>query len=68
MPLQVQTILFPMDEWSLQECRKWLKEHGFKAAVDKKGNHYRFRQSDPKPKARYATKTLPNGIQLVLSS
>lgn len=67
MPSQVQSILFPKPRWNLERSRSWLHRHGYKyGKVDKKPHSFRFRQAPPNPRKGYATKTLPNGVRLVL--
>jgi len=67
MPGQVQTVLFPKDEWSIAEAVAWLTEHHYRHhKVDITEHHLRFRQMTPMKGGRYATVTLPNGVELVL--
>lgn len=52
-----QTFLFPKDEWTPTTARSWLRANGYHYDdMDPKGNHYRFRQFDPKSCLSYGTK------------
>jgi len=64
---KVQTILFPKDEWTITEAKVWLDEHHYKNnSLDITEEHYRFRQMTPMKGGRYITKTLPNGVEIVI--
>lgn len=46
--MEVQSILFMKSDWTLKDCKKWLKEHKFsKSKVDETDDYYRFRQKNP---------------------
>jgi hypothetical protein len=64
--LQIQSVLFKRPEWKLTECKKWLKKHGFKTDVDKKPEHYRFRQLDPELFNKYRTKKIGDNIEFII--
>lgn len=62
----LQTILIPKSKFTYHEALLWLvKHHYIHRKVDITEHMYRFRQMDPLPDRRYATITLPNGIELV---
>jgi hypothetical protein len=43
-----QSIIFPKDKYTVEEARKWLKNHGKShGKVDTTDNYHRFRQFDP---------------------
>ena len=45
---EVQTVIFPKEDWSVATSKRWLREHGFKAStVDETSNFYRYRQKLP---------------------
>jgi hypothetical protein len=62
----IQSVLFKRPEWKLTECKKWLKKHGFKFDVDKKPEHYRFRQLDPELFSKYRTKKINDNIEFII--
>ena len=62
----IQSILFKRPEWKLTECKKWLKKHKYKYDVDKKPNHYRFRQFEPTLFKHYITKKIGDNIELII--
>jgi hypothetical protein len=63
----VQSVRFPKNKFSIEECKQWLKDHHFKhGKVDKHGNFYKFRQTDPSEFTNYVTKVLNNGIELII--
>lgn len=45
----VQTLIFPKSKWdSLEECKKWAKDHGYKYGdVDETEDSWRMRQREP---------------------
>ena len=62
--VQPQTFLFPRGEWTKAQAKTWLEAHDKKhGKVDTKGDHYRFRQFDPKVcrAGRYGTKVWKSG-------
>ena len=63
---KIQSILFKRPEWKLTECKKWLKKHGYKTDVDKKPEHYRFRQLDPEMFEKYRTKKIGDNIEFII--
>ena len=67
----VQSVVFPKRMFSLRESKRWLIKHNYRTSfygkgVDETENTYRFRQAAPSSLSDYRTKTLPNGVQLVL--
>jgi len=63
---QIQSVLFKRPEWKLSECKKWLKKHGFKTSVDKKPEHFRFRQLEPEMFNKYRTKKIGDNIEFII--
>lgn len=44
---------FPMDQWTRDQAKTWLKRNGYKLGeLDVTRNFYRFRQTDP---AKYSS-------------
>lgn len=71
MTMKLQTILIPRRNFTLRAAKAWIRKHGFRLTffgkpVDITTNYYRFRQSDPVQHAKYFTKVLPNGIELIM--
>jgi hypothetical protein len=62
----IQSVLFKRPEWKLTDCKKWLKQHGFKTDVDKKPEHFRFRQLEPEMFNKYRTKKIDNNIEFII--
>lgn len=63
---EIQTVLFPRDEWNEASSRSWLLAHGFRAdKVDHAPGFLRWRQKPPRMGAKYWSKTLANGVHLV---
>lgn len=59
----LQSIVFRRAEMTLKEAYDFLRRHNYKHdKVDITPNTYRFRQHDPVPDARYATKDFPGGF------
>ena len=64
---RVQTVLFPKSKFSIASAVEWLSNHHYKHKDVDLGDHYlRFRQHTPVAGTRYITKTLPNGVELVI--
>jgi hypothetical protein len=64
---ELQSILFPKSKFSVTEAVEWLKGHQYKYhKVDTGDKYLRFRQREPIHGGRYRTKTLPNGVELVI--
>jgi hypothetical protein len=64
---KVQTVLIPRQDFTLQEAYDWLEDHHFgHRKVDITDDYFRFRQIQPIHGGRYVTKTLPNGIEIVI--
>jgi hypothetical protein len=63
----LQTVLFPKSKFTIAQAIQWLKAHEMKYHKVDTGDHYlRFRQMEPPTGGRYRTKTLPNGVELVI--
>ena len=59
--------------FSLKQAKKWLSKHNYVTSfygkgVDETLNTYRFRQKAPSQLTDYRTKTLPNGVELVMGN
>ena len=64
---KVQTILVPRHDFTLQEAYDWIEDHHFgHRKVDITEDYFRFRQMTPMQGGRYVTKTLPNGVEIVI--
>lgn len=56
---QVHSVVFPQNEWTLEQAVDWLHQHRYKAPkVDFEANTMRFRQIPPWKFKRFATKTV----------
>jgi len=56
---QVQSVVFPQDQWTLDQAVKWLYSNGYVAPkVDYKTNTMRFRQIEPEEFNHFAMKTI----------
>ena len=65
---EVQSIIFPKENWTISKSKKWLKLHNYKyGKVDKTPSTLRFRQQEPSQFKNFRIKTLPNGVMLVLA-
>ena len=63
----VQSVVFPKKDFSQKTALLWLMNHGYNfSKVDVTPNTYRFRQHEPSPGLSYYTKTLHNGVILVI--
>ena len=67
----IGSIIFDRNIWPLEDAYRWIIEHGFKTSFYGKPvhitkNYYRFRQSKPNPNDYYFTKSLRNGIKLII--
>ena len=62
----IQSILFDRPQWTMTKAKKWLKKHNYKTDVDKKPEHYRFRQIDPDEFSSYRTKHIGDNITLII--
>ena len=46
--VEVQTLVFPKDKWTLARARRWASDHDFNTdKLDETENSYRFRQQQP---------------------
>jgi len=67
--LKIQTIIFDKKFFTLEEARKWIKDHNFQDnGVDETENSYRFRQLDPElfEPDSFRTITLTEGVKAVV--
>lgn len=64
----VQAVAFPVEAWTPMRSRAWLFVHGFEPIKGARieGHYRRYRLSDPRQYDRFYTKTLPNGVHLVI--
>jgi hypothetical protein len=73
MSSKVQSVLFKVDKFSLNEAVNFLARHNYKfTKVDKTKNFYRFRQIEPATLRRqgynkYINKEISDGITFVLA-
>jgi hypothetical protein len=66
-PFKIQSVLFPLDRFTTKRLYEWLHEHNLNPMkVVTEGNYYRARILEPYKRYTYITKTLNNGIKLVL--
>lgn len=66
--MPVHSILFDKKKYTLRQSINWLSEHDFIfPKVHESEKYYRFQQFPPKPNDKYFTKTLSNGIKLVIT-
>jgi hypothetical protein len=63
---KIQSILFKRPEWTLVKSKQWLKKHGYKYDVDKKPEHFRFRQFEPELFNKYRTKKIGDNIEFII--
>lgn len=63
--MKVQSVLIPK-LFPLKDAIKWVEDHYHFYKVDETERFYRFRQFNPIPNAKYITKKLKNGIELVI--
>lgn len=67
--LVIQTLIFYKEYFTLEEAKKWIKEHGFvDNGYDETENTYRFRQRDPEDfiQDSFRTITITTGIKAVV--
>ena len=63
---KIQSVIFKRPEWTLVKCKQWLKKHGYKYDVDKKPDHFRFRQLEPEMFEKYRTKKIGDNIEFII--
>lgn len=52
-----------MRKWTIEEAKKWLKDHNFKTSeMDEIANYYAFRQNDPEKYKTFAVEKKPFGF------
>ena len=60
-------MLFPRSKYNDNTAIQWLKSRGFHYDdIDYKPNFIHFRQHEPKKNSNYITKTIKNGIELII--
>ena len=65
--MEVQSVLFPREEFTMNEAIQWLKDHKYKhKKVDTTEMMYRFRQHDPNDFTRMRTIRLHNDVRLII--
>lgn len=65
--METQSIMFSKSLWNPFQARIWLQENGYKShKIDITDNTIRFRQHAPSSYKKFAVKSLPGGIKLVL--
>lgn len=53
-----------MRKWTIEEAKKWLKDHNFKTSeMDEIANYYAFRQNDPEKYKTFAIEKTPFGFK-----
>jgi len=64
----VQSVRFKLSQWHPADALAWLAAHHFKPlkTADVTRTEARFRLADPGKFRRFATKKLPNGVNLVI--
>lgn len=66
---EVQSLVFPRDEYTVEQAKAWARKHGFTARkAHVKANTIRIRQTSPKGYRRMRTKTLDSstGVKAVV--
>ena len=64
----IQSIIFDNTKWTPAKAKRWLKKHEhtpIKKAHNTE-NFIRYRMAEPMKDAKYITKKLGNGIELVI--
>lgn len=66
--MPVQSIAFPINEWTKPSSKKWLEKHNYrpKKSAHLTPNFIRYRLIEPSPHFNYSTIVLSNGIHLTL--
>ena len=64
----VQSILIPRSKFSMEEAKRWVRGHGYSISKlpDVTRTYYRFRQQGPEGFSRLRTKSIANGIKLII--
>lgn len=66
--MQIQSLLFSRDSWTVAKAKKWAKDNGYKyGKVDVTDEYIRIRQLDPKKFKVKRTITLGRGIRAVVA-
>lgn len=68
MKSKIQSVLFPIKKYSIEDARKWLNKEKLKPIkrVHKTDNFYRYRIENPKDFQKFTIKTLNNEIELII--
>lgn len=68
--MAVQAVIFNKKDYTPTQCNKWLRIHRLRPikAMHETENYYRYRISEPNPKANYMTKTVGKGIKVIIKS
>ena len=66
--MAVQAVVFP-SFWAAADARAWLAAHGYTPIkrAHRTANQLRYRIQEPTVGAKYFTKRLPNGVNLVIA-
>ena len=68
MSPRIQSILFDIHYYTIEEAIRWLYIHDYKVhKVDFTNNFMRFRQFPTNKKYHYATKDIDDGIKFILA-
>jgi hypothetical protein len=64
----IQSVLVPKNKFARDEAIKYVRKHFDYKTIDSRQRHnfYSFRQFDPSEGAKYSTKRLNNGVELVI--
>ena len=72
MNSQVQSVIIPKINFTIDDAVKWITSHGYVVKkIDETFNYWRFRQKDPNYLTRLGfikviSKELPNGVILII--
>lgn len=66
-PMSVQSILFPLDRYTVEEAQVWLRAHGYTGTTpDVTADYIRMRQRDPPKDGICRTVEFGKGIKAVV--
>ncbi len=64
--VEVQSVMFDKDKYSVKDAKRWLKKHNFKNDdVDVKKTVIKFRQKNPKKYKDFFVKEIKSGIKFI---
>jgi hypothetical protein len=68
MTSTIQSVLFDKTIWSLDDAKKWLRQHRIVPIkkVHSTKYFYRFRIKEPNEFIRFITKKIAHGVELVI--